>query len=101
MQPADLQPGEIEARLGSSWIPASDIRDFVAQLLDNTPDTVRIAHAKAIATWTVEIDAPARAVTVPRLTPKAKRSGIRENCSVLVEPLKNQPGRVEDGLCGP
>ena len=32
--PPDLQPGEIEARLGSSWIPATDIRDFVAQLLD-------------------------------------------------------------------
>ena len=30
VQPADLQPGDIEARLGSSWIPATDIRDFVA-----------------------------------------------------------------------
>src|SRR6185437_12074697 len=30
VQPPDLGPGEIEARLGSSWIPRSDIRDFVA-----------------------------------------------------------------------
>ena len=30
VQPADLEPGDIEARLGSSWIPATDIRDFVA-----------------------------------------------------------------------
>ncbi len=34
VQPADLQPGDIEARLGSSWIPTTDIRDFVAELLD-------------------------------------------------------------------
>ena len=56
VQPADLEPGDIEARLGSSWIPASDIRDFVAGLLDTAPRNVRVAHAPAIATWTVEID---------------------------------------------
>jgi hypothetical protein len=50
VQPADLQPGEIEARLGSSWIPATDIRDFVAHLLDTAPGSVRVAHAEAIAT---------------------------------------------------
>jgi len=56
VQPADLQPGDIEARLGSSWIPTTDIRDFVAEMLDIPQDNVRIAHADAIATWTVEID---------------------------------------------
>ena len=56
VQPADLEPGDIEARLGSSWIPASDIREFVAALLDAAPRNVRVAHAPAIATWTVEID---------------------------------------------
>jgi N12 class adenine-specific DNA methylase len=56
VQPVDLEPGDIEARLGSSWIPASDIRDFVAGLLDTAPRNVRVAHAPAIATWTVEID---------------------------------------------
>jgi N12 class adenine-specific DNA methylase len=56
VQPADLEPGDIEARLGSSWIPASDIRDFVAGLLDTAPRNARVAHAPAIATWTVEID---------------------------------------------
>ena len=29
VQPPDLEPGEIEARLGSSWIPRSDIRDLL------------------------------------------------------------------------
>ena len=36
VQPADLEPGDIEARLGSSWIPASDIREFVGALLDTS-----------------------------------------------------------------
>jgi len=37
-QRTDLKPGDIEARrLGSSWIPASDIRDFVAGLLGVGP----------------------------------------------------------------
>jgi N12 class adenine-specific DNA methylase len=56
VQPPDIQPGEIEARLGSSWIPTSDISDFVGQLLEVSPRQVRVAHAAMIATWTVEID---------------------------------------------
>ncbi len=56
VQPADLEPGDIEARLGSSWIPSSDIREFVAALLDTTPTNIRVGHAASIATWTVEID---------------------------------------------
>jgi len=56
VQPADLQPGDIEARLGSSWIPTTDIRDFVAETLDLQPNTVRIVHSDAIAAWTVDID---------------------------------------------
>jgi N12 class adenine-specific DNA methylase len=31
--PADLMPGEIEARLGVAWIDASYIRDFLVKLL--------------------------------------------------------------------
>jgi N12 class adenine-specific DNA methylase len=60
VQPADLQPGDIEARLGSSWIPATDIRDFVAQLIEAGSDSVGVAHAEAIATWTLDIDPAAR-----------------------------------------
>ncbi len=60
VQPPDLQPGDIEARLGSSWIPLADISEFVAHLLDTTPDRGRVSHAEAIATWTLEIDSAAR-----------------------------------------
>jgi len=55
-QPKDLEPSEIEGRLGSSWIPPSDIRDFVTELLDARRNSVRIGYAESIATWTVEID---------------------------------------------
>ncbi len=60
VQPPDLQPGDIEVRLGSSWIPATDIRDFIARTLDTGPDSVRVSHAEAIAAWTVETDMGAR-----------------------------------------
>src|SRR5258707_8073120 len=56
VQPDARAPGDIEARLGSSWIPASDIREFVAALLDTTSTNIRVGHAAPIATWTVEID---------------------------------------------
>ena len=56
IQPPDLQPGDIEARLGSSWIPETDIGAFVAHVLEAEPENVRVSHAGAIATWTLEID---------------------------------------------
>jgi N12 class adenine-specific DNA methylase len=56
VQPADLEPGDIEARLGSSWIPSGDIRAFVAELLGVNARHIHVGHAAAIATWTVAID---------------------------------------------
>jgi N12 class adenine-specific DNA methylase len=62
VQPKDLEPSEIEARLGSSWIPQSDVRDFIAELLDVPRVSVNIGHAETIATWTVELDYSAKHV---------------------------------------
>jgi N12 class adenine-specific DNA methylase len=62
VQPKDLEPSEIEARLGSSWIPPSDVRDFVAELLDVPRASVKIGYAETIATWTVELDYGAKHV---------------------------------------
>jgi hypothetical protein len=56
VQPKDLEPGEIEARLGSPWIPVSDIRDFIGNLLAVPISTVSVCHSDAIATWTLELD---------------------------------------------
>ena len=60
VQPADLLPGDISARLGSSWIPASDVRDFITELLDVPKSAVSVSHSGAIATWTVSVDTYAK-----------------------------------------
>ncbi len=62
VQPKDLEPGEIEARLGSSWIPPSDIQDFITELLDVPCASVKIGYAESIATWTIELDYGAKFV---------------------------------------
>ena len=48
--PADLMPGEIDARLGASWIDASYVRDFLAEILDDPG--VRVEHPGG-QVWTV------------------------------------------------
>ena len=55
VQPADLLPGDISARLGSSWIPASDIRDFIAETARHSASAPsRVSHSGAIATWALD-----------------------------------------------
>ena len=49
VQPADILPGDINARLGASWIPRSDIRDFIAELLQVPKNDVAVGHAGEIA----------------------------------------------------
>jgi N12 class adenine-specific DNA methylase len=61
VQPVDLLPGDISARLGSSWIPASDVRRFVIELLDVSPSAVTVGHSGAIATWALTLDSYAKA----------------------------------------
>jgi N12 class adenine-specific DNA methylase len=56
VQPEDIRPGEINARLGASWIPASDIQEFMAQLLQVPVGDIAVTHAGTIATWSVKLD---------------------------------------------
>ncbi len=51
VQPADLNPSEITARLGAPWIPASDVVDFVKETM-GTDITIR--HMPELASWTVD-----------------------------------------------
>ncbi|QBD75179.1 N-domain protein, SNF2 family [Ktedonosporobacter rubrisoli] len=55
VQPPDIQPGDINARLGASWIPRNDIRDFIAGLLQVSQDQVKVGHSGLIATWSVDL----------------------------------------------
>ena len=56
MQPADILPGDIHARLGAGWIPRSDIQSFIAETLQVPKDDITIGHAGEIAAWSVKLD---------------------------------------------
>lgn len=43
VQPADLKPQDIEARLGAPWIPGSDIKQFIKEVLMIDVSTVEFA----------------------------------------------------------
>ncbi|NSZ09746.1 DEAD/DEAH box helicase family protein [Agrobacterium tumefaciens] len=51
VQPADLRPSDITARLGAPWIPASDVVAFVQESMGAE---IKIHHMAEIGSWTVE-----------------------------------------------
>ena len=51
VQPEDLRPSDITARLGAPWIPAADIEGFVTEVMGAT---THIRHTVEIAAWSVE-----------------------------------------------
>lgn len=51
VQPSDLGPSEITARLGAPWIPAADVVAFVKETMGAE---IRIHHMPELASWTVE-----------------------------------------------
>jgi len=51
VQPADLGPSDITARLGAPWIPAADIVAFVKATMGAE---IRIHHMPELASWTVD-----------------------------------------------
>ena len=53
VQPRDLEPSEIDARLGTSWIPPSDVRAFCAEVLEAD---VTVEYASALGEWAVSQD---------------------------------------------
>lgn len=60
VQPQDLEPGDIDARLGSPWIPSSDIQAFLCELLSVETKDVTVSHAESIASWTIELSYSAK-----------------------------------------
>ena len=51
VQPTDLRPSDITARLGAPWIPASDVVAFVKEMMGAE---IRIHHMPELGSWTVE-----------------------------------------------
>jgi N12 class adenine-specific DNA methylase len=72
VQPPDILPGDINARLGASWIPRNDVRDFIAGLLRVPMSDVAVGHASPIAAWSVRLDSIA-ANSVSNTTTHATR----------------------------
>ena len=57
VQPKDLTASEISVRLGATWIPVSDVAEFMFQLLD-TPNynrwNIKIHFSKFTGEWNIE-----------------------------------------------
>jgi N12 class adenine-specific DNA methylase len=55
VQPAELSPGEIYARLGTGWIPTSDVEKFIAETLNVKVSKIHVHYLKSIASWSVDV----------------------------------------------
>ena len=51
VQPEDLRPSDITARLGAPWISTADIEAFTAEVMGTT---TRVRHTVEIAAWSVD-----------------------------------------------
>ena len=51
VQPEDLRPSDITARLGAPWIPGDDIEAFAAEVIGTE---TRVSHTVEIASWSVD-----------------------------------------------
>ena len=60
--PTDLKATEIDARLGSAWIPEKDIEQFAQDLLGTASrQSVQISHLSALGAWAIQADYQAKA----------------------------------------
>jgi N12 class adenine-specific DNA methylase len=53
VQPEDVLPGEIDANLGSPWIPQTDIEQFANHLFQVDPGSIQIRYLPKEAQWQV------------------------------------------------
>jgi len=51
VQPEDLLPSQIEARLGAAWLPEADVEAFASSLLGG--EDVSISHSPQVGAWFV------------------------------------------------
>lgn len=62
IQPEDLPATEIDVRLGASWLPPDDVKQFIHKLL-NVSSGVEVGHVHALGSWHINPDWEARAAT--------------------------------------
>jgi SAM-dependent methyltransferase len=51
VQPADLSAGQIDARLGSTWVPEENIEQFARHLLEE--GHIQVSHVPQVGLWQV------------------------------------------------
>jgi hypothetical protein len=98
VQPEDVLPGDIDANLGAPWIPADDIQTFAAELFHVEPASVRVAHLKKDAVWSMEADYAAKA----SVAATSEYGTARANGTTLLELALNMKtptiyDTIEDG----
>ena len=54
VQPVDLKPSEITARLGAPWIPASVVERFSAEVIGVA---TKVRHTVEVASWSLDVHA--------------------------------------------
>src|SRR5947209_15004180 len=54
VQPEDVLPGDIDAKLGAPWIPETDIQAFAADLFGVPLEDITIVHLKKDAVWSLD-----------------------------------------------
>ena len=75
VQPEDLRPSDITARLGAPWIPASDIEAFVAEVMGTTAgEGVSVAVAAMLVSPVWEISGRASGEGVAAGSPSLIRT---------------------------
>jgi N12 class adenine-specific DNA methylase/predicted O-methyltransferase YrrM len=61
VQPEELKATEIDARLGSVWIPEQDVEKFAQELLNlPSPESVQVQHLPHMGSWTLVADYQAK-----------------------------------------
>jgi N12 class adenine-specific DNA methylase len=98
VQPEDLEPGDIDARLGSPWIPASDVESFICELLAIEAKHVTVSHAESIAAWTLELSYSAKYAA----SNTTSYGTARFTATTLIEQaLNNRTPTAYDEVTGP
>lgn len=103
VQPADVEHGDIEVKLGAAWVPPSDITRFAAELLDGQEEHFAIRYLPNNGQWMADYSTRGKNSSVARGRSSNELWGTdRRNFMDLLEPaLNNQTVTVYDkGLDG-
>lgn len=94
VQPVDLKPSEITARLGAPWIPVDVIEAFIAQTMEVT---TRVHHTVSLASWTVDKAPFFGHVSSTSTWGTARRSAA----DLLEDALNSSIPKIYDTVAGP